>query len=255
MIPYLLAAVGGYLIGDSIESKNFAEGGAVGNEMWESIKRKFSEVFFEEDSNEDEIYSNEVKAEEHQWMFDRYSPYASPLSWQDAENKFLSMLTPEEKKIISIEHNIKNIHELFGLMSEKKILVKRINKMADGGDIEEEDMSVQFIDYKDKMIMFEPHFKKYYSNDIEFDSLEEAKKYIDSGSKRASWEESAYRSGMMAKGGMTFQGKADAVKKRLVGTEVPKRLRKDYGKEYNEEEAEKASKRIIGAQVKKYGER
>ena len=26
MIPYLLAAVGGYLIGDSVQSKNFADG-------------------------------------------------------------------------------------------------------------------------------------------------------------------------------------------------------------------------------------
>ena len=50
--------------------------------------------------------------------------------------------------------------------------------------------------------MFEPHFKKYYSNDIEFDSLEKAKKYIDAGSKAPSWERSAYRSEIMADGGV-----------------------------------------------------
>jgi hypothetical protein len=74
---------------------------------------------------------------------------------------------------------------------------------ADGGETEDDDMGVQFIDYKDKMIMFEPHFKKYYSNDIEFDSLEEVKKYIDSGSKSPAWERAAYRSGIMADGGKT----------------------------------------------------
>jgi hypothetical protein len=97
--------------------------------VWESVKNKFSEVYFEEEdfNNPNEIYSNQVKAEEYQWMFDRYSPYKSSLSWSDAENKFLKMLTSEEKSIIKIEKNIKNVHELFGVMSEKKILVKRIN--------------------------------------------------------------------------------------------------------------------------------
>jgi len=72
--------------------------------------------------------------------------------------------------------------------------------MAKGGKTEE-NMSVQFTDYKGKQIMFEPFFEKYYTNDIEFDSMEEAKKYIDSGSKKQSWQVSAYRTGMMAKGG------------------------------------------------------
>jgi hypothetical protein len=130
MIPYLLAVAGGYLIGNSIkESQKFADGGKTDEEkmLWESVKIKFSEVFFEED-DVDEIYSNQVKAEEYKWQFDRYSKYPSSLSWEDAKSRFLGMLTAEEKKIISIEYDVRDIHELFGVMSEKKILVKRIVK-------------------------------------------------------------------------------------------------------------------------------
>jgi predicted N-acetyltransferase YhbS len=107
------------------------------NSVWDSVKNKFSEVFFEEEdsTNPNEIYSNQVKAREYKFMFDRYSKYDSSLSWQDAENKFLDMLTPEEKSIIKIEHNIKNVHEVFGVMWEKKILVKR-TKYADGGEMD-----------------------------------------------------------------------------------------------------------------------
>jgi len=97
--------------------------------LWGSVKKKFSEVYFEEEdfNNPNIIYSNQVKAEEYVWMFDRYSPYASSLSWADAENKFLKMLTPEEKSIIKIEKNLKDTHELFGVMSETKILVKKLD--------------------------------------------------------------------------------------------------------------------------------
>jgi DNA repair protein RadC len=75
--------------------------------------------------------------------------------------------------------------------------------MADGGGVDEqEDMGVQFIDYKDKMIMYEPHYKEYYTNDIQFDSLEKAKKYIDDGSKMTPAQINAYRMGAMADGGI-----------------------------------------------------
>jgi hypothetical protein len=73
---------------------------------------------------------------------------------------------------------------------------------ADGGETDgEEDMGVQFIDYKDQMIMFEPHYKEYYTNDIQFDSLEKAKKYIDNGSKMTPAQINLYRKGAMADGG------------------------------------------------------
>lgn len=57
--------------------------------------------------------------------------------------------------------------------------------------------------------------------------------------------------GKMAKGGATFADKVSAIKSRLKGTKVPARLKKDYGKRYNAEEAEMAAKRIAGSMRKK----
>lgn len=53
------------------------------------------------------------------------------------------------------------------------------------------------------------------------------------------------------KGGTTFQDKVNAISRRLDGTEVPRRLRSDYGRRYNKEEAKKAAQRIAGAMRKK----
>lgn len=53
------------------------------------------------------------------------------------------------------------------------------------------------------------------------------------------------------KGGATFQDKVNAISGRLEGTEVPRRLRSDYGRRYNKEEAKKAAQRIAGAMRKK----
>ena len=63
------------------------------------------------------------------------------------------------------------------------------------------------------------------------------------------------RDDFMAEGGkVSFQDKINSVAKRLVDTDVPKRLQGDYGKKYNKEEAILAARRIIGAQRAKYGE-
>lgn len=53
------------------------------------------------------------------------------------------------------------------------------------------------------------------------------------------------------KGGTTFQDKVNAISRRLDGTEVPRRLRSEYGRRYNKEEAKKAAQRIAGAMRKK----
>ena len=39
--------------------------------------------------------------------------------------------------------------------------------------------NVQFIKYKNKEIMYEPHFNEYYVNDIMFKTLDKAKAYIE----------------------------------------------------------------------------
>jgi hypothetical protein len=59
---------------------------------------------------------------------------------------------------------------------------------------------VSFIEYKDSEIMYEPNYKKYYANDVEFDSLQEAKDFLDSGEIDPSIRD-AYKRGLFATGG------------------------------------------------------
>jgi hypothetical protein len=73
-----------------------------------------------------------------------------------------------------------------------------------GNKSKSKSMDVQFIEYKDNEIMYEPTSKKYYANDVEFDSLLKAKKFLDSG-KVSSNIRGAYQKGLFAKGGQTSE--------------------------------------------------
>jgi hypothetical protein len=78
----------------------------------------------------------------------------------------------------------------------------RNTHFAKGGEVENQNMDVQFIEYKGNEIMFEPHYKKYYANDVEFNSLKDAQKFLDSG-KISNDIRGAYRKGLFADGGET----------------------------------------------------
>jgi hypothetical protein len=122
---------------DYDDYEDYADGGKVRfkkkDKLWESIKNKFSEIFYLRETNPNEIFSNDVTAEKNEYLYFAAAWVTTTLSFEEAENKFKRMLTEDEKKIIKIERNVKDINEAFGVMSEKKILVKRIDKMADGG--------------------------------------------------------------------------------------------------------------------------
>lgn len=70
----------------------------------QKITEIFEEIYFLENESDKKIDSIQVKAEENVWMFDRWSPYKSPLSWEDAERRFLSKLTAEQKSQIKISY-------------------------------------------------------------------------------------------------------------------------------------------------------
>jgi hypothetical protein len=77
-------------------------------------------------------------------------------------------------------------------LNELKAMVRQI--------VEEEtenNTSPQYIEYKGEEIMYEPTYGEYFYNDIQFDSLEDAKKHIDSGSETPDWKLDAYRKGLM----------------------------------------------------------
>jgi hypothetical protein len=63
-----------------------------------------------------------------------------------------------------------------------------------------EDGGVVFINYKKDEIMYEPIDGKYYANDKEFDSLEDAQKFLDSGGVNEDLR-GAYERGLFEKGG------------------------------------------------------
>jgi hypothetical protein len=55
-----------------------------------------------------------------------------------------------------------------------------------------------------------------------------------------------------AKGGATFDDKVRAIKRNLVGKNVPKDYQGEYGKKYDKDEAEESAIRIAGAMRKNY---
>jgi len=115
------------------------------------------------------------------------------------------------------------------------------NKYAQGG-ITDEMMEA-------KMILGDDKWNKM----NEEEKLKVTQYLIRKGRIEAGREEYEYDSYPYAKGGrVRFQDKVDAISKRLEGTKVPKRLRKDYGATYDKKESEMAAKRIVGSMVKKY---
>ena len=113
---------------------------------WDSIKEKFGNIFYMGEDGEDEIFANEVKIEERTYNWDgRPSPYTKRVSFSDAEYMFLKSLTDEEKAMIELEHDYKDVHELFGVMSEKRFIVKRKknnSKYANGGKLSWQNVQV-----------------------------------------------------------------------------------------------------------------
>jgi hypothetical protein len=79
-----------------------------------------------------------------------------------------------------------------------------LSKYKDGGSTSDNDP--QFIKYKDEEIMFVPAFNSYYVNDVEFNTLDQAKSFIDGGAPMSPEIKEAYRKGLFKKGGnMEFE--------------------------------------------------
>lgn len=98
---------------------------------------------------------------------------------------------------------LKKIYESIGFVEKNNdcVMILETEKYAEGGSIDPTSMEVQFIKYKDEEIMYEPHFKEFYVNDSMFNSLEEAKYFIDKGAPISDELKEAYRKGLFAKGG------------------------------------------------------
>jgi hypothetical protein len=80
--------------------------------------------------------------------------------------------------------------------------VKGKSKLEKGG--------VVFTNYNGMEVMYEPNYNEYYVNDMKFDSMEEAKNYIDKGSRMDDKTIDAYRKGAFNEGG-AIDGLSDLI--------------------------------------------
>jgi hypothetical protein len=135
----------------------------------------------------------------------------------------------------------------------------RLTKMEDGGMMAKGGELVPYIVWTSKdgdKREFFGEFKSQRSAKIKADKLWETGEYEAIGYKpKSSYEKQGLYfedGGMMAKGGMaTFKDKVNAISKRLEGTKVPTRLKKDYGSTYDKKEAKQAGQRIAGSMLQK----
>lgn len=107
--------------------------------------------------------------------------------------------------------DLENYRNRFGWGFERDLSFrpKNANVVLDGlkeGNFFDGGGEVEFIEYGDSEIMYEPNDKKYYANDMEFDTLKEAKKFIDSG-EVPYFIKDAYSKGLFAGGGATKKSK------------------------------------------------
>jgi hypothetical protein len=71
---------------------------------------------------------------------------------------------------------------------------------------------------------------------------------IDDGVVEHDWDSYA-RGGKLKSNPAKFRDKVKAISKKLVGTKVPKKYKKDYGATYDKQEANTAARRISGAKL------
>ena len=92
---------------------------------------------------------------------------------------------------------------VFKISAKEVENLRSVSSLENGGNFQsgvyDDGGEVEFIEYGDSEIMYEPHYKKFYANDMEFDNLEDAKKFIDSG-EVPYFIKDAYSKGLFAGG-------------------------------------------------------
>lgn len=223
MLPFILAAVGGYLIGDSMKSQSFAKGGVMPKGDIKSLNGYYQSYYKGQMAGKSDLVNIENESDVKKYVESKLGKVKSVTEIYKQKNYPYNSSNPyfHDRYSVVLKDGTKfELERQYGTPTWdgnvdyiENITVEK--KYADGGTMEEEDMSVQFIDYKGKTIMFEPHYKEYFTNDIQFDSLKDAKEYIDSGSPDPSWEKFVYAQGLMADGGIMAKG--GSVKKDIDG--------------------------------------
>jgi thiol-disulfide isomerase/thioredoxin len=121
--------------------------------------------------------------------------------------------------------------EIVGYSKQVEPKKKTFGIFKDGGEVE-------FIEYKDEEIMYEPTYDKYYTNDEEFDTLKQAQNYIDKGSPMSAKTINAYRKGAFKDGGAVGNEIAEIkakIEKAKKNTIMPENLKKQYIEKYEKQ--------------------
>ena len=111
--------------------------------------------------------------------------------YNDFKENFSSKIERFTKHLNKVHNSKLRLIDIKELMDYAKM-----NFVSKGGMIE-------YHDYKGVEIMYEPTYEEYFVNDLVFNTLEKAHKYIDSGeaNETPTYIQNLYRRGAMAKGG------------------------------------------------------
>ena len=161
--------------------------------------------------------------------------------YDDFKENFSSKIERFTKHLNKVHNSKLRLIDIKELMDYAKM-----NFVSKGG-------MVEYHDYKGVEIMYEPTYEEYFVNDLVFNTLEKAHKYIDSGeaNEPSTYIQNLYRRGAMAKGG----GIADDNKNKLWYEVLQKFFKIFYG-EYEDDTAEKYIKdsQVTTDQAKYYYE-
>jgi hypothetical protein len=261
MIPYILAALGGYLIGDSTKKKSnpldnpyniLAKGGrtkyAYGGNIEYGVRvtgldpmtGSRYKMVYDIEANSDEEAMREAKM---RFMDDSGLEGVAEIV-NSEEIVFADGGETDFKFTFKTDDDYYNARSS-GYIDEYDIV--RIEASGNGRTIDfplhsEEQYIKTINDFKQKGIKINKVYPEKHYYDIN--------DYYDPEDDRDDRDDDDYGRG----GKVKFADKVKSIADRLDGTKVPKKLEKDYGKRYNRSEAEMAAKRIAGAQLKKLKE-
>jgi len=247
MIPYILAAIGGYLIGDASKkpSKKYAYGGNIEYGVrvtgLDPMTGSRYRMMYDIEANSDEDAMREAQT---RFLSDTGLDGVAQIV-NSEEIVFADGGETDFKFTFKTDNDYHNARSS-GYIDDYDIV--RIEASGNGRTVDfpvhSEEQYLQTInDFKQRGIKINKVYpdKHYYDINDYYDpedDRDEREDYDDYG-----------------KGGkVKFADKVKSIADRLDGTKVPKKLEKDYGKRYNRSEAEMAAKRIAGAQLKKLKE-
>jgi len=135
-----------------------------------------------------------------------------------------------------------------GMMSDEKMTLK-LQKEFEGKDLFDDEIVDEYVvkqfDYSEDDDKIEKFIRmkknKFYV--VPFDNQDDSYYYILVPKDKMA------KGGKLKSNAAKFSDKVKAISKKLVGTKVPKKYKKDYGSTYDKQEANTAARRISGAKL------